>query len=220
MAKILVIDDEAAITDLVARALRRDGQAVVAVNDPRRVRDLDLRPYDLILCDVMMPGLDGFTLVEQIRDRVDCPIVFLTAKVGEADAIKGLELGGDDYIRKPFSLGELRTRINAHLRRDQRGYTQVFTLGAFRFDMGVHELLVDGKAVNLTPTEYSICEFLALHHGQVLSKQQIRDEVFGWNEASGETSVAMHLSNVRAKLRQLGIDPIKNKRGVGYQWEA
>lgn len=220
MAKILVIDDEVAITDLVARALRRDGQTVLAVNDPRRVPNLDLRPFDLILCDVMMPGLDGFELVAQIRNRVDCPIVFLTAKVAEADAIKGLELGGDDYIRKPFSLGELRAKVNAHLRRDQRGHTEVFTLGAFRFNMGVHELLVDNQPVNLTPTEYAICEFLALHHGQVLSKEQIRDEVFGWNEESGETSVAMHLSNARAKLRQQGVDPIKNKRGVGYQWEA
>lgn len=220
MARILVIDDEVAITDLVARALSRDGQAVSTVNDPQQVLRLDLRYYDLILCDVMMPGLDGFALVELIRNRVDYPIVFLTAKVGESDAIQGLEIGADDYIRKPFTLGELRAKVKAHLRRDQRGRIQVFSLGSVRFDMGVHEVLVGNKAVNLTPTEYSICEFLALNHGQVFSKEQIHDEVFGWNEAAGETSILMHLSNARGKLRQHGIDPIKNKRGVGYKWEV
>ena len=113
MARILVVDDDAAITDLLSRVLARDGHAVDAANDPVSVPGLALSRYDLILCDVMMPGMDGFELVGRIRHLVDAPILFLTAKVAEEDAVFGLGLGADDYIRKPFGIVELRAKVGA-----------------------------------------------------------------------------------------------------------
>lgn len=166
MARVLAVDDERAITDLLSRALARDGHAVDAVDAPESVLDLDLSRYDLVLCDVMMPGMDGFELVGRIRDRVDAPILFLTAKVAEEDAVRGLSLGADDYLRKPFGIAELRAKVAAHLRREGRARTHVLALGDVRFDLGTRELSVGGAPVPLTPTEYAVCECLARHRGR------------------------------------------------------
>lgn len=220
MARILVIDDEAAITDLLRRALTRDGHAVDIANDPASVLDLDLTRYSLVLCDVMMPKMDGFELVGRIRDRLDAPILFLTAKVAEADAVRGLSLGADDYLRKPFGIAELRAKVAAHLRREGRPRIHVLALGAVRFDLGARVLSVDGEPVALTPTEYAICEYLARHRGQALSRAQIHDNALGWASDAGDDAVSMHMSNARAKLRRAGVDPIETVRGVGYLWRT
>lgn len=220
MARILAIDDERQITDLLSRVLARDGYSVDAVNDPASVPGPDLSRYDLILCDVMMPGMDGFELVSRIRDLVDAPILFLTAKVTEEDAVHGLALGADDYVRKPFGVAELRAKVAAHLRREGRARTHVLALGDVRFDLGARELSVAGEAVPLTPTEYAVCEFLARHCGQVLSRAQIRDGAFGWASDAGDDALSMHVSNARAKLRRAGADPIETARGTGYRWRA
>ena len=220
MARVLAIDDDGAITDLLSRALARDGHAVDAVNVPASVLDLDLSRYDLVLCDVMMPGMDGFELVGHIRDRVDAPILFLTAKVAEEDAVRGLSLGADDYLRKPFGIAELRAKVAAHLRREGRTRTHVLALGDVRFDLGARELSVSGAPVSLTPTEYAVCECLARHRGQVLSRAQIHDEALGWASDAGDDAISMHVSNARAKLRRAGVDLIETVRGMGYKWRA
>lgn len=220
MARILAIDDERAITDLLSRALERDGHHLDAINDPTTVPALDLSRYDLILCDVMMPGIDGFKLVGQIRDLVDAPIVFLTAKISEEDSVHGLGLGADDYVRKPFGVAELRAKVAAHLRREGRARTHVLALGELRFDLGARELSVGGVPVPLTATEYAICEFLAQQRGQALSRAQIRDGAFGWASDAGDDAISMHVSNARTKLRRAGADPIETVRGVGYKWRA
>lgn len=220
MARILAIDDERQITDLLSRALARDGHSVDAVNDPASVPDLDLSRYDLVLCDVMMPGMDGFELVGRIRGLVDAPILFLTAKVAEEDAVRGLGAGADDYVRKPFGVAELRAKVAAHLRREGRARTHVLALGDVRFDLGARELSVAGEAVPLTATEYAICELLARQRGQALSRAQIRDGAFGWVSDAGDDAISMHVSNARAKLRRAGADPIETVRGTGYKWRA
>lgn len=120
MARILAVDDERAILDALARVLGRDGHEVVRAADPTAVPGMDLSRFDLVLCDVMMPGLDGFELVRQIRPDFDGPIVFLTARVAEEDAVAGYGLGADDYVRKPFGAAELRAKVAAHLRRERR----------------------------------------------------------------------------------------------------
>lgn len=120
MARILAVDDERAILDALARVLGRDGHEVVRAPDPTAVPGMDLSRFDLVLCDVMMPGLDGFELVRQIRPDFDGPIVFLTARVAEEDAVAGYGLGADDYVRKPFGAAELRAKVAAHLRRERR----------------------------------------------------------------------------------------------------
>ena len=120
MARILAVDDERAILDALARVLGRDGHEVVKAADPTAVPGTDLSRFDLALCDVMMPGLDGFELVRQIRPDFDGPIIFLTARVAEEDAVAGYGLGADDYVRKPFGAAELRAKVAAHLRRERR----------------------------------------------------------------------------------------------------
>ena len=222
MARILAIDDEKPITDLLVRALSRDGHAVTADNDPEHAAARDLSRYDLILCDVMMPALDGFELVRVVRDHVDAPILFLTAKVDEESAVEGLGMGADDYIRKPFGVAELRAKVSAHLRREHREHRSVlaFDGGRIRFDLGARELSVDSAPVALTPTEYGICEHLARHRGQVFSRDQLREAVLGWDSETGEDAVSMHVSNARAKLRRAGVDPIGTVWGVGYKWRA
>lgn len=169
MARILAVDDERAILDALARVLGRDGHEVVRAADPTAVPGMDLSRFDLVLCDVMMPGLDGFELVRQIRPDFDGPIVFLTARVAEEDAVAGYGLGADDYVRKPFGAAELRAKVAAHLRRERRPRSHALSFGEVRIDLGARGLAVGGEAVPLTPTEYAICEYLARHPGQVMS---------------------------------------------------
>ncbi len=151
---------------------------------------------------------------------MDAPILFLTAKVAEEDAVRGLSLGADDYLRKPFGIAELRAKVAAHLRREGRTRTHVLALGDVRFDLGARELSVSGAPVSLTPTEYAVCECLARHRGQVLSRAQIHDEALGWASDAGDDAISMHVSNARAKLRRAGVDLIETVRGMGYKWRA
>lgn len=136
MARILAVDDERAILDALARVLGRDGHEVVKAADPTAVPGMDLSRFDLVLCDVMMPGLDGFELVRQIRPDFDGPIVFLTARVAEEDAVAAYGLGADDYVRKPFGAAELRAKVAAHLRRERRPRSHALSFGKVRIDLG------------------------------------------------------------------------------------
>lgn len=136
MARILAVDDERAILDALARVLGRDGHEVVRAAEPTAIPGMDLSRFDLVLCDVMMPGLDGFELVRQIRPDFDGPIVFLTARVAEEDAVAGYGLGADDYVRKPFGAAELRAKVAAHLRRGRRPRSHALSFGEVRIDLG------------------------------------------------------------------------------------
>lgn len=220
MARILAVDDERAILDALERVLSRAGHEVTGVEDPRAVPGMDLARFDLVLCDVMMPGLDGFELVRLIRPRFDGPILFLTAKVAEEDAVKGYSLGADDYIRKPFGTAELRAKVDAHLRRERRERTHVLSFGDVRFDLGAKEVSVGGTAAPLTPTEYEVCELLARRHGQVLSRAQIREGALGWDSDVDDDAISMHVSRARRKLSAAGADPIETVWGMGYKWSV
>lgn len=220
MARILAIDDERAIIDALSRVLRRDGHEVVGVEDPARALDADLSRFDLVLCDVMMPGVDGFELVRRIRPAFDGPIVFLTARVAEEDAVVGYGLGADDYVRKPFGAAELRAKVAAHLRREGRERTHALAFGEVRLDLGAKRLSVGGEPVALTPTEYEVCELLARRRGQVLSRAQIREAVLGWESDADDDAISMHVSRARRKLSAAGADPIETVWGMGYKWRA
>lgn len=150
MARILAVDDERAILDALARVLGRDGHEVVKAADPTAVPGMDLSRFDLVLCDVMMPGLDGFELVRQIRSDFDGPIVFLTARVAEEDAVAGYGLGADDYVRKPFGAAELRAKVAAHLRRERRPRSHALSFGEVRIDLGARDLAVGGEVAATT----------------------------------------------------------------------
>lgn len=219
MARILVIDDEPDILALIKNTLRKDEHLVIAAESPEKVDLSSLVNYDLILLDIMMPGTDGFTFCNKTRDIVDCPILFLTAKTMEADIMYGLGLGADGYITKPFGMGELRARVNAHLRREHREKHSILYTSGIKFDLSGKELSVNNKKIPLTKSEYSICEFLAKNHGQVFSKEQIYDAVYGFDGESDSSAIAEHVKNIRAKLTVFNLAPISTVWGIGYKWE-
>ena len=149
------------------------------MSKPTEVGKMDLGSFDLILLDVMMPIMDGFTLCGQIRHAVDCPILFLTAKSLEEDVMYGLGLGADDYLIKPFGIGELRARVNAHIRRESREKRNILYSDKVHFNLSGKELFVQNERVLLTKSEYEICEFLARHRGQVFSKSRYTKRFLG-----------------------------------------
>ena len=221
MARLLVIDDEKAILDLVKSSLEKDGHIVTVCESVADVTINALKNYDLILLDIMMPDVDGFMFCKKIRGIVDCPILFLTAKVMETDIIYGLGIGADDYITKPFRIGELRARVTAHLRRERREHHN--TLGfeqEIKFDLSSKELFMKGKKVDLTKSEYEICEYLARNRGQVFTREQIYEAVFGFDGNSDNSTIATHIKNIRSKLAGYGVTPINTVWGVGYRWEG
>lgn len=167
----------------------------------------------------MMPEIDGFQLCSKIRTQVDSPILFLTARSDEADIIRGLGLGADDYLTKPFGVQELRARVDAHIRREEREKTNYINIGDVKLLLSSKECFVLDNRVSLTKSEYEISEYLALNRGQVFSKEQIFESVFGFERESNLSIIAEHIKNIRAKFIQFGIEPIKTVWGVGYKWD-
>lgn len=218
MANILVVDDETAMLHLIERILEKDKHNITLCENGKDVLDLDFRKFDLILLDIMMPEINGFEVCEKIRFYVDCPIIFLTAKTQEIDIIKGLGIGGDDYITKPFSASELQARINAHLRRDTREKKYSVSISGVTFLLNAKEIRVDSTKVPLTKSEYEICEYLALNRGQVFSREQIYEAIFGFDGESDDTVIATHIKNIRNKLSEVDISPIETVWGCGYKW--
>lgn len=219
MAHILVVDDDGDLCALLKTALERDGHQVSACRDGRRVDDAACRWADCILLDVMMPGEDGFALCRRIRELADCPILFLTAKTQEADVLTGLGVGGDDYLTKPFRIAELRARVAAHLRRQQRAPHSLLRRGGLDFDLRQRAVLWQGQPLRLTKSEYAICEHLAMHPGQTFSKEQLYEAAFGFDGTADAAAVTEHIKNIRAKLRAAQADPIETVWGVGYKWK-
>lgn len=220
MANILVVDDDTAILTMIRKILIKDGHNVTTLSEPAEVRRMKPERFDLILLDVMMPETDGFTLCEELRDSVDCPILFLTAKSEESSLVYGLEKGADDYICKPFGAAELRARVAAHLRRETREHFVGLSFSNAHFNLSAKQLVVNGSPVSLTRSEYSICEFLARNHGQVFSREQIYEKVFGFDGESGEATIATHIKNIRMKLEEYDYSPIKTVWGIGYKWDS
>lgn len=218
MASILAIDDDMQILSIIKRALEKDNHRVDIFNNVNQVEDNMLIRYDLIFLDVMMPGIDGFTYCSRIREKVDCPIIFITAKTMEEDLTQGLAIGADDYIKKPFGLGELRARVNAHLRREQREYRHKLLADEFVVDLSQKALYVNQEKVKLTKSEYEICEFLIRNKGQVFSLEQILVGIYGYDSESDNSAIREHIKNIRAKLTSKGKNPIETVWGIGYKW--
>lgn len=220
MAAILAIDDEPAILDMIQSILSMDGHSVTGVADSNSLDFKKVSTFDLILLDIMMPGTDGFTLCKKMRSQVDCPIIFLTAKAEEDSLVNGLALGADDYICKPFGVLELRARIAAHLRREQREHSVRISFENASFNLSAKQLTVRDQIIPLTKGEYEICEFLAKNRNQVFTKEQIFEQVFGYDSDSNDNTIATHIKNIRTKLHEFQYMPIKTVWGVGYKWET
>ena len=223
-ATILIVDDEEEIVSFMKDALEDEGYEILTAFDGKRaIMEAGKKP-DMVLLDVMMDGLDGFEVCEQIRSVVRGPIIFLSACQDETDRVKGLVVGGDDYIVKPFSLSELKARVHAHLRRerrklDDREMTELQFEG-MTIDYKGRLVRLNGVDVELTSKQFSIVWFLALHRGQVFSRSHIYERVWGLEAYGDDSTVTEHIKKIRAKFQE--IEPaqafIQTVWGVGYKW--
>ena len=220
--RILVVDDEQSITDLVAMALRlQDVVVEVASSGGEALRVVQsFRPH-LIVLDVMLPDLDGFSLLERMgqdRRTADTPVLFLSARSDLDDRLRGLALGGDDYMTKPFSVEEMLLRINAILRRTP-GSGEAgprVTVGDLQLDEVTHEVKRGAQVIELTPTEFRLLHYLMVNAGHVVSKSQIRDQVWDYSFDGKVNMVEVYVSYLRKKLDVHGPSLIRTVRGIGY----
>ena len=223
-ARILVVDDEQSITDLVAMALRYERFAVQVAHGGREALDAveDFAP-DLVVLDVMMPGIDGFEVARRLRNGgVHTPVLFLTARDSTEDKVRGLTLGGDDYMTKPFSVEELVARIRAILRRVQPSETLKgrVVVADLELDEDTHEVRRAGHDIELTATEFKLLRYLMLNARRVLSKDQILDHVWNYDFGGNANIVETYVSYLRRKVDGLGPPLIHTVRGVGYTVRA
>lgn len=219
MTRILVIDDEEDMLVMIKNILKKRKYIVDTYKNPLQIDKSKLTSYNLIILDIMMPGIDGISFCKEIRNTVDCPIIFLTAKSMESDIVEGLISGGDDYITKPFGINELLARVNAHLRREKREKHSSLILGDIRIDLSSKEIYVKDQILPLTKSEYEICELLAHRKGQVFSREQIYELIFGYDGIGDSSAISEHIKNIRAKFKKYGITPIETVRGIGYKWK-
>jgi two-component system alkaline phosphatase synthesis response regulator PhoP len=219
-AKILVVDDEESILNLVSSYLRPEGYEVYTASDgPTGLKAAQAYKPDLVVLDVMLPGMDGIELLSRLRRESDAYVIMLTAKSEETDKIVGLSVGADDYVTKPFSPRELVARIKAALRRIRsgRGVPEggVLTFQHVRIDTGSRQVWLDNQLIDLTATEFDLLHTLPDHQGMVLSREQLLEKIWGY-EYYGELRVVdVHIGHIRQKL---GGEFIVTVRGVGYRF--
>jgi DNA-binding response OmpR family regulator len=225
MMKILVVDDESTILETVEHKLRKEGHTVFTAESAEEgMRVYRLVKPDLMLLDVMLPGRSGFEFAQAVRRDSQVPIIFLTARTSEKDRVEGLELGGDDYVIKPFSLAELAARVKSVLRRSRTGEApaDVVESGDLRIDPRTHMTTLDGRDVTLSPKEFALLHFLASHPGQVFSRDTLLDRVWGQDAYVSVRTVDVHVRWLREHIEKLPSQPIRllTVRGVGYKFSA
>ncbi len=219
--RILVVDDEEGIVLLLKDYLELQGYEVLTAGGGREALEKISGDPDMILLDINMPDMDGLSVCAKIREKVGCPILFLSARVEEQDRITGLMMGGDDYITKPFSVEELGARVMAHFRREARGRHTgpVKKEGDLTICYQERSILCGSHRIDLTRTEYDILAFLSLHPGQVFSKERIYEKVRGYDADGDSTIVAEHVRRIRGKIAEYtDQEVIRTVWGVGYQW--
>lgn len=233
--KILIVEDEISLQETLAYSLKKQGYEVVITGDGPSALDVvrSSKP-DLILLDIMLPGMDGFEVCRKLRSEVSTPVLMLTARDDEIDRVVGLEVGADDYLTKPFSMRELIARVKAMLRRvkiirdeinlihsgtDQSSF---FEFDKIKIDLGRRELRADNKIVSLKPKEFELLIYLIRHKNQVLSRDQILESVWGWEYIGDSRTVDVHVRWLREKIEDEPSNPkrIITARGAGYRFEG
>lgn len=218
---ILIVDDEKDIADMLQDYFMMDGYRVqVALSGEEAIQKAQQGP-DIILLDIGLPDIDGLQVCKHIRNHVNCPIVFLTARVEEEDKVRGLASGGDDYIIKPFSLVELKARIKSHLRRERRSHTRAYV----KFEKGLvvdylqRCLYIDNELIAMPKREFDIIEFLSMNPGQVFGKERMYDAIWGLDGEGDSAVIVEHIRRIRSKLAAKECaDVIETVWGVGYKW--
>ena len=226
MTRILVVEDEESLSEAIAFLLSKEGFEVeIAATGPAAIEKFELNGADLILLDLMLPGLSGTEVCRQIRTKSSVPIIMLTAKDSEIDKVVGLELGADDYVTKPYSSRELIARIRAVLRRGEMAESNteagVLTLGPVRLDIDRHIITVNGLPVSLPLKEFELLEFLMRNAGRVLTRMQLIDRVWGSDYVGDTKTLDVHIKRLRAKIEKDPANPefIQTVRGMGYKME-
>jgi DNA-binding response OmpR family regulator len=231
--KILIVEDEPALQETLAYNLSRQGYSVETVGDGRTALDMarQIKP-DLIVLDIMLPGMDGFEVCRILRQEMNVPILMLTARDEEIDRVIGLEMGADDYLTKPFSMREFLARVKAHLRRVRMIREEMDTeatkpkeklnFGNLVLDLTRREVLLDEQPIALKPKEYDLLLFLARHRGRVLTRDLVLERVWGWDFSGGSRTVDVHVRWLREKIEADPAQPgrIVTVRGVGYRFEG
>jgi DNA-binding response OmpR family regulator len=229
--KILIVEDELTLQETLAYNLEHQGYQVFTASDGNKAIEMakECNP-DLILLDIMLPGIDGFEVCRILRKDMLVPILMLTARDDEIDRVVGLEVGADDYLTKPFSMRELVARVKALLRRVRQMQSnnlaeekhQIFDFGNLRIDESRHEVSLAENPINLKPKEYDLLLYLAHHRGHILSREQILEEVWGWDYFGDSRTVDVHVRWLREKIES---DPAKPNRiitirSAGYRFEG
>ncbi len=220
-AKILIADDEADIAAMLGSFFESRGYTVLrAADGAETLRQAERRP-DIILLDIGMPGMDGLEVCRRIRDHISCPILFLTARIEDADKVRGFAAGGDDYIVKPFSLAELEARVSAHLRREARHgrEARVRFSGELTIDYAERCVYYREESIALSKKEFEIVELLSQNAGQVFDRERIYERVWGYDSEGDSGVVAEHIRRIRAKLAaHTERTHIETVWGCGYKW--
>lgn len=221
--KILLVDDEKGVVAMMKSYFETSGyQVLTAYNGAEALRQAVHQP-DIILLDINMPGMDGLTVCEKIRDYISCPILFLTARIETADKIKGFQVGADDYIIKPFDIDELGARVAAHLRRENRkqGESELRFFSEMVIDYSKREVSINGTPVNLSKKEFDIVELLSLNAGQVFDRERIYEAVWGLDGEGNSDTIMEHIRKIRSKFTALSHHSyIETVWGVGYKWNG
>ena len=216
---LLVAEDEKDMNRLITRALEKEGYGVDSCFDGEEAMDyLESAEYDGVILDIMMPKMDGHQVLKKLRARgSDLPVLFLTARDSIADRVAGLDLGADDYLIKPFDFDELLARVRAMMRKRSGHKTSVITIGDLKIDTGSHEVTRGDRSIELSSREYSILEYMAMHPGQVLSREQIETHVWNFDYSGGSNVVDVYISYLRKKID--GKENVKLIRTVwGTGW--
>lgn len=220
MKKVLLVDDEKRMLDLIALYLRpHHYECKKALGANEALKSMEEEAFDIILLDIMMPEMDGWDLCKEIRRMSDVPIIMVTAREQKEDIVKGLKLGADDYITKPFNKDELLARIEALLRR--RNPTDSIEINGLLWDETRYELSYKNKSIKLTPKEFAMIGHLIKNPNQVFEREQLIDLIWGFESETGGRTVDSHVRNIREKIRQAGFpidDHFKTVWGVGYKW--
>lgn len=219
--RILIVDDEAGVRDLLADALKMAGFETIVASDGLTALTLQRKHEpELMIIDINMPKMDGFELVERLRSSgVDTPVLMLSARGDKTDVTKGLRIGADDYVKKPFGLEELVLRINAILRRTRSSIKpdEILHCGPISLDEAKHEVRFQDELIDLSPTEFKLLHFLMLRPGRVISKETLLSSVWDIDFESNSTVVDTYISYLRKKLHREGFEGIRTVRGVGFQ---